>query len=140
MPSCSVTDGRLLRTSNTVKRRSFPGSSAVTFPSTIVLLSWSFQNTGLPSFQSDSICNGDPPLNSDAHSAVYSGAVRTSQTLETGELISIDLSTKSLDIGCAFIRTITCFRCYVPVTKCRESIYNEPFDDSLYSPTSFSKE
>src|ERR1051325_7618573 len=128
-----------MRTSNTVKRKSFPGSRAVTFPSTTVLPSWPFQATGLPACQSDSRWNGEPPLKSGTHSAVYSGAVRTCQTFETGALISIDLFTKSLDMVPAFITTIPGFPRYVPATKYRESTGNEPFDDSRYTLAGFSK-
>src|SRR5690242_7413627 len=139
MPSSAVTGGLSLRTSNTVKRKSFPGSRAVTFPSTIVLPSWSFHNTGLPSCQSDSIWKGAPPLKSGTHSAVYSETVRTSQTFEAGEWISMDLSTKSFDMLPALVKTISRFCCYV-LTKCRESIDTGPFDDSLYSPAGSLKE
>src|SRR5262245_18552072 len=132
MPSSSLAGGLSLRTSNTVKRRSFPGSRAVTFPSTTVLLSLSFHTTELPGCQSDSIRKGAPPLKSGAHSAVYLETVRTSQTFETGELISMDFSTKSLDMLPALVKTISRFCCYV-LTKCTESICSGPFDDSLYS-------
>src|SRR5258707_10747848 len=95
MPSSSVTGGlSLLRTSNTVKRRSLLGSSAVTLPSTTTVPSLPFQSTGLPIFQLDTISPSIPPKLL-IHCLVYSGLVSTSQTFWAGAFISIDLSTKS---------------------------------------------
>src|SRR6266568_9321896 len=98
MPSSSVTGGFSPRTSKTVKRRNFCGSSAVTFPWTITLPSCLVQSTGLLSFQSDSMWNSAPPVNSSAHWSVYSRLVIAFQTFEAGALISIVLFTNSFSI------------------------------------------